>query len=60
MRVGCRRTLIGRPEGDVEFGSLMAGQSVGMVAAEQPIAEILQELVDQALEAVSARAALQT
>jgi enoyl-[acyl-carrier protein] reductase II len=42
-------------DGDVENGSLMAGQSVGMVAREQPVAEILRELVDQALEAIGRR-----
>ncbi len=35
-------------EGDIETGSLMAGQSVGMVKKEQPVAEILAELVEQA------------
>ncbi|MGI9501292.1 MAG: NAD(P)H-dependent flavin oxidoreductase [Geminicoccaceae bacterium] len=35
-------------DGDVETGSLMAGQSVGLVEKEQPVAEILEELVDQA------------
>jgi enoyl-[acyl-carrier protein] reductase II len=40
-----RRAVI---DGDVETGSLMAGQSVGMVTAEQPIADIIAELVDQA------------
>ena len=35
-------------DGDVENGSLMAGQSVGLVAKEQPVTEILNELVDQA------------
>jgi enoyl-[acyl-carrier protein] reductase II len=35
-------------EGDVESGSLMAGQSVGMVTAEQPMTEIMEELVSQA------------
>ena len=47
-----RRAVIG---GDVEHGSLMAGQSVGMVTREQPIAEILAELVEQALDALAAR-----
>jgi enoyl-[acyl-carrier protein] reductase II len=47
-----RRAVI---DGDVETGSLMAGQSVGMVNREQPAAEILQELVDQALEAIATR-----
>ncbi|WP_130470452.1 NAD(P)H-dependent flavin oxidoreductase [Candidatus Magnetaquicoccus inordinatus] len=32
-------------DGDVEYGSVMAGQSVGMVKAVQPVAEIIQELV---------------
>ena len=49
-----RRAVI---DGDVAHGSLMAGQSVGMVTREQPIAEIMGELLDQALEAVRARAA---
>jgi enoyl-[acyl-carrier protein] reductase II len=40
-----RRAVI---EGDVESGSLMAGQSVGMVTAEQPMTEIMEELVRQA------------
>jgi enoyl-[acyl-carrier protein] reductase II len=48
-----RRAVI---EGDVESGSLMAGQSVGMVTAEQPVAEILAELVDQAVTALAERA----
>jgi enoyl-[acyl-carrier protein] reductase II len=42
-------------DGDVENGSLMAGQSVGMVTKEQPVAEILQELIDQAVDALLAR-----
>lgn len=40
-----RRAVI---DGDVDSGSLMAGQSVGMVKAEQPVAEIVQELIEQA------------
>lgn len=47
-----RRAVI---EGDVENGSLMAGQSVGMVTKEQPAAEIIAELMDQALGALMAR-----
>lgn len=42
-------------DGDVENGSLMAGQSVGMVTREQPTGEILQELLDQALAALADR-----
>ncbi len=48
-----RRAVI---EGDVENGSVMAGQSVGMVTAIQPIAEILAELKEQAVAALAARA----
>jgi enoyl-[acyl-carrier protein] reductase II len=48
-----RRAVI---DGDVENGSVMAGQSVGMVTSEQPMAEILAELVDQATSALAARA----
>ncbi|MCF8468814.1 MAG: nitronate monooxygenase [Sneathiella sp.] len=43
-----RRAVI---EGDVEFGSVMAGQSVGMVKKEQSTAEIIDELVAQARNA---------
>jgi enoyl-[acyl-carrier protein] reductase II len=47
-----RRAVI---EGDVETGSLMAGQSVGMVTREQSTREILDELVDQAVAALMTR-----
>ena len=47
-----RRAVI---DGDIEAGSLMAGQSVGFVTREQSTAEILQELVGQALAALAAR-----
>jgi len=36
-------------EGDVENGSVMAGQSVGMVTKVQPMQEIVDELVAQAV-----------
>jgi enoyl-[acyl-carrier protein] reductase II len=42
-------------DGDVENGSLMAGQSVGLVNSIQPVAEILAELVAQAEAALGAR-----
>ncbi len=32
-------------DGDIDYGSVMAGQSVGMVKSIQPVAEIIQELV---------------
>jgi enoyl-[acyl-carrier protein] reductase II len=41
-----RRAVI---DGDIENGSIMAGQSVGMVTQEQPTQEIIDELVEQAL-----------
>jgi enoyl-[acyl-carrier protein] reductase II len=47
-----RRAVI---DGDVENGSLMAGQSVGMVTKEQPTAEIIAELMDQAVAALMGR-----
>jgi enoyl-[acyl-carrier protein] reductase II len=47
-----RRAVI---DGDVETGSVMAGQSVGMVTKEQPTAEIIAELVAQAEEALERR-----
>jgi len=47
-----RRAVI---DGDIESGSLMAGQSVGFVTREQATAEILEELVDQALGVLAAR-----
>lgn len=47
-----RRAVV---DGDVEQGSLMAGQSVGMVSREQPAAEIVAELIGQAAAALAAR-----
>jgi enoyl-[acyl-carrier protein] reductase II len=47
-----RRAVV---DGDVEAGSLMAGQSVGMVTREQSTREILEELVAQAVAALTAR-----
>ena len=42
-------------DGDIESGSLMAGQSVGMVHSEQPAQTIMNELLDQALEVLRKR-----
>jgi enoyl-[acyl-carrier protein] reductase II len=47
-----RRAVI---DGDVEQGSVMAGQSVGMVTSIQPTADIIAELVCQATAALAAR-----
>jgi len=47
-----RRAVI---DGDIESGSVMAGQSVGMVRGIQPVAEIIGELVEQAVQALLRR-----
>jgi enoyl-[acyl-carrier protein] reductase II len=47
-----RRAVV---DGDVENGSLMAGQSVGMVAREQPVREIIDEILAQGLAVLGAR-----
>jgi enoyl-[acyl-carrier protein] reductase II len=47
-----RRAVI---DGDVETGSLMAGQSVGLVSREQSVVDILGELVAQALALIENR-----
>ncbi|MES2986513.1 MAG: nitronate monooxygenase [Pseudomonadota bacterium] len=49
-----RRAVI---DGDVENGSLMAGQSVGMVTKEEPVAEIIATLMAEAAHALEKRAA---
>ena len=47
-----RRAVI---DGDVENGSLMAGQSVGMVRQEEPVAEIIAALMTQCEAALNRR-----
>jgi enoyl-[acyl-carrier protein] reductase II len=47
-----RRAVI---DGDVESGSVMAGQSVGMVSKEEPVAEIFAELMGESETALSRR-----
>ena len=49
-----RRAVI---DGDVEHGSLMAGQSVGMVTKEEPLTDIVATLLDEAAAALERRAA---
>ena len=49
-----RRAVV---EGDVEGGSVMMGQSVGMVTAELTVAAVLDGLVGQAVAALGARRA---
>ena len=47
-----RRAVI---DGDVESGSVMAGQSVGMVKREEPVQAIIDELVEEAAAALGSR-----
>ncbi len=47
-----RRAVI---DGDVEAGSLMAGQSVGMVTKEEPVAAIIAALLDECEAALARR-----
>ncbi len=47
-----RRAVI---DGDVEGGSLMAGQSVGMVKEEEPVAQIVATLMAECEEALARR-----
>jgi len=47
-----RRAVI---DGDVENGSVMAGQSVGMVTKEEPVATIIAELMTQCEAALASR-----
>ena len=49
-----RRAVI---DGDVESGSIMAGQSVGMVKDERPTADIIATLMDEAATALERRGA---
>ena len=49
-----RRAVI---EGDIDHGSLMAGQSVGMVTKEEPVADIINGLMAEAVAAYERRAA---
>jgi len=49
-----RRAVI---DGDVEHGSVMAGQSVGMVTKEEPLADIIASLMAEAAQALEQRAA---
>lgn len=45
-----RRAVI---DGDVEYGSVMAGQSVGMVHVERPVVDIIAKLLDEANAALA-------
>ena len=47
-----RRAVI---DGDVENGSIMAGQSVGMLKEEEPVADIIEQLMSQSEAALTRR-----
>ncbi|MCH4022957.1 MAG: nitronate monooxygenase [Acetobacter sp.] len=47
-----RRAVI---DGDVEYGSVMAGQSVGMVKEIEPVSRIIEDIVEQAVVALRQR-----
>ena len=47
-----RRAVI---DGDVERGSVMAGQSVGMVTREEPVADIIAQLRAESETALTRR-----
>ena len=42
-------------DGDIENGSMMAGQSVGMVTREEPVTAIMSEVIAQANAALTGR-----
>ena len=45
-RLGAGKLRLAAVEGDIDHGSVMAGQSAGMVTRIQPAAEIVRELMD--------------
>lgn len=47
-----RRAVI---DGDVEAGSIMAGQSVGMVTQEEPVTDIIRQLLEESEAALTRR-----
>jgi len=49
-----RRAVV---DGDIEHGSVMAGQSVGMVTREEPLADIVAKLIEEAAASLDVRAA---
>jgi enoyl-[acyl-carrier protein] reductase II len=49
-----RRAVV---DGDIEHGSVMAGQSVGMVTREEPLADIVAKLIEEAAAALDMRTA---
>jgi enoyl-[acyl-carrier protein] reductase II len=49
-----RRAVI---DGDVEHGSVMAGQSVGMVTKEEPVSDIIEALMSECDTALNSRLA---
>ena len=52
-----RRAVI---DGDVEHGSVMAGQSVGQVCEEKPVASVIEQLLDEAEALLATRGHVRT
>ncbi len=52
-RLGAGKLALCMREGDLEMGSLMAGQSAAMVDCVKPAAEIVDEIVSEAVEVIS-------
>lgn len=52
-RLGAGKLALAMRQGDVEMGSLMAGQSAAMVCKIQPAAEIVDEMLSEAEQVLS-------
>jgi len=50
--LGRGRLEKGLIEGDVEYGSLMAGQIAGLIREIKPVREVIQEVMKEAEEAI--------
>jgi enoyl-[acyl-carrier protein] reductase II len=46
-------------DGDIEWGKVEAGQSAGLIRAQQPVAHVMRELVEQMESALRRLAAMQ-
>lgn len=49
---GTGKLRLAAKDGDVDFGSVMAGQSAGLVKSIKPAAEIIEDMVHEAKEAI--------
>jgi enoyl-[acyl-carrier protein] reductase II len=60
-KMGTGKMRLAMTDGDIVWGSLMCGQGAGLVNKIQPVAEIIQELmdgVDQTIEQLSGKIAV--